>query len=179
MLHLFPCFRGARPHSLWYAYSIDSDSSLPYFNSIGRIGVRSGYLPFPTHVLVKAQAYPSLHLVPSIVDHRRNLLLPSFLTSLTGLGPNDHHIGFSRRLRHEARQDRACILELSLPKGLAKRGCSVNGPRRTECGTCRESTRFVSGLPWADTAKGKRNACQTQGQGYWWCLRRSRNSSPS
>lgn len=82
---------------------------------MGRIGVRSGYLPFPTHVLVKAQAYPSLHLVPSIVDHRRNLLLPSFLTSLTGLGPNDHHIGFSRRLRHEARQDRACILELSLP----------------------------------------------------------------
>lgn len=103
---------------------------------------------------MKAQAYPSLHLVPSIVDHRRNLLLPSFLTSLTGLGPNDHHIGFSRRLRHEARQDRACILELSLPKGLAKRGCSVNGPRRTECGTCRESTRFVSGLRIRPKGKG-------------------------
>lgn len=36
-------FRGATPHSLGYAYSIDSGPSLRYFNSMGRMGVRSGY----------------------------------------------------------------------------------------------------------------------------------------
>lgn len=48
ILTLFYCsfsmvFRSARPHSLWYAYSIVSYETLRYFNSMRRMGLRSGY----------------------------------------------------------------------------------------------------------------------------------------